>query len=78
MTFTRYVGEICFKLDTLKIVRSEKIITLSDSTGKMSAIQFDDDILASLWEKYFTFWSENQDSDQDEESRALAPTKSIV
>ena len=44
----------------------------------MSAIQFDDDILASLWEKYFTFWSENQDSDQDEESRELASTKSIV
>ena len=60
---SRYVGEICFKLDTLKIVKSNRIITLSDSLGKTSEIQFDDEVLASLWEKYLSFWLENQDSD---------------
>ena len=67
---SRYVGEICFKLDTLNIVKSSRIITLSDSLGKTSEIQFDDEMLASLWEKYLSFWLENQESEG--ESQGLA------
>ena len=76
--FTRYVGEICFNLDTLKIVKSERIISLSDSEGKLSCdINFDDEALARLWEKYITFWLENSSSLQEEESIGLGPSRSV-
>ena len=73
----RYVGEICFKLDTLKIVQTERIISLTDSDGKFSEVQFEDEALARLWEKYITFWLENSSSLQEEESIGLGPSRSV-
>ena len=74
----RYVGEICFKLDTLKIVQTERIISLTDSDGKFSEVQFDDEGLARLWEKYITFWLEGRDSDQEEENLGVDQSRLLV
>ena len=71
----RYVGEICFKLDTLKIVQTERIISLTDSDGKFSEVQFEDEALARLWEKYISFWL---DSDQEEENHGVDQSRLLV
>ena len=48
---------------------------MSDSLGKSSEIQFDDEVLASLWEKYLSFWLENQDSEGEGQGLAVDTTQ---
>jgi len=55
----RYFGEVCFKLDTgtLSVERKDAEITFSDDVVKdQLVIQFEDDFLAIVWEKYIKYF----------------------
>ena len=61
----RYVGELCFQLSQLKLEKSERQMKLSDSINKDLEIEFDDESLANIWEKYLQYWS-SYDVDADD------------
>jgi hypothetical protein len=57
----RYVGETCFKLENMSasVQRLGKYITFSEDSEDLE-IEFEDESLAIIWERYICFWKMKQ------------------
>ena len=58
----RYVGETCFKLDdpTVRVKKMAKSISFSKDTCEDVEIEFEDESLANIWDRYISLWKFKQ------------------
>ena len=70
----RYFGEVCFKLDTgtLTVERNGAEITFSDDGGKQPLIvQFEDEFLAIVWEKYIKYFQKTAEEKEVSKKKSV-------
>ena len=59
----RYISEMAIPLPEIEIVKNGKFMTIGDSGPKTLEIEFEDESISNIWEKYIEFWSKyNEDS----------------
>ena len=74
----RYVGEMCFNLSEIKIAKLGRQMTVSDSSEKIMEIEFEDESISNIWEKYIDFWSKYSDTGSSDEDENISTTKFLI
>jgi len=74
VTGRRYFGEVCFELDTgtLAVERKEAEITFSDDGVKeLLVVQFEDEFLAKVWEKYIKYFQKSAEEKEVSKKKSV-------
>ena len=74
----RYVGEMCFNLSEIKMAKLGRQMTVSDSSEKIMEIEFEDESISNIWEKYIDFWSKYSDTGSSDEDENISTTKFLI
>lgn len=75
----RYISEMSISLPEIKIVKNGKFMTIGDSGQKTLEIEFEDDSISNIWEKYIEFWSKfNEDSPNSSKEDEISTTKFLL
>ena len=75
----RYISEMSIRLPETRIVKNGKFMTISDSGPKTLEIEFEDESISNIWEKYIDFWSKyNEDTPRSSEGEISTTTKSLL
>ena len=76
----RYISEMAITLPEIEIVKNGKFMTIGDSGPKTLEIEFEDESISNIWEKYIEFWSKyNEDSPNiSKEEDEISTTKFLL
>ena len=74
----RYISEMSISLPDTKIVKNGKFMTIGDLGQKTLEIEFEDESISNIWDKYIEFWSKYNEDAPEDKGDDISTTKFLI